>query len=36
MHHHVPKGYIYLPLGFCLIVEILQMRQAKKLQALKE
>jgi predicted tellurium resistance membrane protein TerC len=36
LHHHVPKGYIYLPLGFCLIVEILQMRQAKKLQVLKE
>jgi predicted tellurium resistance membrane protein TerC len=31
MHHHVPKTYIYLPLGFCLIVEMLQMRQAKKM-----
>lgn len=31
MHHHVPKGYVYLPLGFCLLVELLQMRQAKKL-----
>ena len=31
MHHDVPKTYVYLPLGFCLLVEILQMRQAKKL-----
>lgn len=23
---HVPKGYIYLPMGFALLVEILQMR----------
>jgi predicted tellurium resistance membrane protein TerC len=22
----VPKGYIYLPMGFALLVEILQMR----------
>ncbi|SPD75549.1 conserved membrane hypothetical protein [uncultured Desulfobacterium sp.] len=26
MHQHVPKGYIYLPMGFALVVEILQMR----------
>jgi predicted tellurium resistance membrane protein TerC len=26
MHKHVPKGYIYLPMGFALLVEILQMR----------
>ncbi len=26
MHQHVPKGYIYLPMGFALLVEILQMR----------
>lgn len=26
MHGHVPKGYIYLPMGFALIVELLQMR----------
>lgn len=31
MHHHLPKTYVYLPLGFCLVVELLQMRQAKKL-----
>jgi len=32
MHQHLPKAYVYLPLGFCLVVEILQMRQAKKLK----
>jgi predicted tellurium resistance membrane protein TerC len=26
LHRHVPKGYIYLPMGFALLVEILQMR----------
>jgi predicted tellurium resistance membrane protein TerC len=26
---HVPKGYIYLPMGFSLVVELLQMRYAK-------
>jgi len=26
MHKHVPKAYIYLPMGFALIVEILQLR----------
>ena len=26
--HHVPKGYIYLPMGFALGVELLQMRFA--------
>jgi predicted tellurium resistance membrane protein TerC len=31
MHHHLPKTYVYLPLGFCLVVELLQMRQAKKM-----
>jgi predicted tellurium resistance membrane protein TerC len=30
-HHEIPKAYVYLPLGFCLVVELLQMRQAKKL-----
>ncbi len=24
--HHIPKGYIYLPMGFALVVELLQMR----------
>ncbi len=26
MHKHVPKAYIYLPMGFALLVELLQMR----------
>jgi predicted tellurium resistance membrane protein TerC len=26
MHQHVPKAYIYLPMGFALLVELLQMR----------
>ena len=26
MHKHVPKAYIYLPMGFALFVEMLQMR----------
>lgn len=26
LHQHVPKGYIYLPMGFALLVELLQMR----------
>jgi len=26
MHKHVPKAYIYLPMGFALVVELLQMR----------
>ena len=26
MHQHVQKGYIYLPMGFALVVELLQMR----------
>jgi predicted tellurium resistance membrane protein TerC len=26
LHKHVPKGYIYLPMGFALMVEFLQMR----------
>jgi len=28
MHVHVPKAYIYMPMGFALVVELLQMRQA--------
>lgn len=27
-HHHVPRGYLYAPLGFALLVELAQMRQA--------
>ncbi len=26
MHQHVPKAYIYLPMGFALFVEVLQLR----------
>jgi len=26
MHQHVPKAYIYLPMGFALVVELLQLR----------
>jgi predicted tellurium resistance membrane protein TerC len=36
MHKHVPKGYIYLPMGFALMVDMLQMRyeqNKKKLMA---
>lgn len=29
---HVEKGYIYLPMGFALVVEILQMRYARNIQ----
>lgn len=30
MHKHVPKAYIYLPMGFALMVEMLQMRYEHK------
>jgi predicted tellurium resistance membrane protein TerC len=26
LHQHVPRGYIYLPMGFAIMVELLQMR----------
>ncbi|MCU0607137.1 MAG: TerC family protein, partial [Candidatus Edwardsbacteria bacterium] len=26
LHQHVPKAYIYLPMGFALFVEMLQLR----------
>lgn len=32
VHKHLPKTYVYLPLGFCLVVELLQMRQARRLR----
>lgn len=35
MHKEVPKAYIYLPMGFALMVELLQMRYEHNLQ-LKE
>jgi len=37
LHKHVPKAYIYLSMGFALLVEVLQLRyehyKAKKRQA---
>lgn len=30
MDYHVPKGYIYLPMGFALAVELLQMRYSAR------
>lgn len=39
LHKEVPKGYIYLPMGFALLVEMLQMRyeyNRKKIKALAE
>jgi predicted tellurium resistance membrane protein TerC len=35
LHRHVPKAYIYLPMGFALLVEILQMRYEKNRKALR-
>jgi predicted tellurium resistance membrane protein TerC len=32
MHKHVPKAYIYLPMGFALLVEILQLRYERNKQ----
>ncbi len=32
MHKHVDKGYIYLPMGFALLVELLQMRYVKNVK----
>jgi len=34
MHKHVPKAYIYLPMGFALMVEMLQMRYEHKKKVL--
>ncbi|MFA7164909.1 MAG: TerC family protein [Desulfoplanes sp.] len=36
MHKHVPKGYIYLPMGFALAVELLQMRYEKNRKQVAE
>jgi len=36
MHQHVPKGYIYLPMGFALLVEILQMRYEHNRRRIKD
>jgi predicted tellurium resistance membrane protein TerC len=35
MHHEMPKAYIYLPMGFALFVELLQMRYQKNREKLK-
>jgi predicted tellurium resistance membrane protein TerC len=35
LHRHVPKAYIYLPMGFALLVELLQMRYEKNRQVLR-
>lgn len=35
LHKHVPKAYIYLPMGFALLVEMLQMRYEYKRKALR-
>ena len=36
LHKHVPKAYIYLPMGFALGVEMLQMRYARNVQLRKK
>jgi predicted tellurium resistance membrane protein TerC len=36
MHQHVPKAYIYLPMGFALLVELLQMRYEKNRRLLQD
>ncbi len=36
LHKHVPKTYIYLPMGFALMVEILQMRYEHNLRRREE
>jgi len=35
LHQHVPKAYIYLPMGFALLVELLQLRYEKNRKALR-
>tara|TARA_R110002124_G_scaffold195520_1_gene362575 strand:+ start:12105 stop:12821 length:717 start_codon:yes stop_codon:yes gene_type:complete len=36
LHKEVPKAYIYLPMGFALLVELLQMRYSKNKEEHKE
>lgn len=36
LHKEVPKAYIYLPMGFALIVELLQMRYTRNKQKLSD
>lgn len=35
LHTEIPKAYIYLPMGFALVVELLQMRHSKNLAKFK-
>jgi predicted tellurium resistance membrane protein TerC len=35
LHKHVPKAYIYLPMGFALMVEMLQMWYERNLKRSK-
>lgn len=35
LHKEVPKAYIYLPMGFALVVELLQMRYSRNREKLK-
>lgn len=34
-HQHVPRGYLYAPMGFALVVELIQMRQAARIRRIK-
>jgi predicted tellurium resistance membrane protein TerC len=34
-HQHIPKAYLYAPMGFALVVELIQMRQAARIRKLK-
>jgi predicted tellurium resistance membrane protein TerC len=36
LHKEVPKAYIYLPMGFALLVELLQMRYERNRQLLRD
>jgi predicted tellurium resistance membrane protein TerC len=36
LHKHVPKAYIYLPMGFALLVELLQMRYERNRRLIRE
>ena len=36
LHKEIPKAYIYLPMGFALFVELLQMRYSKNKKDFKE
>ncbi|MFY0683888.1 MAG: TerC family protein [Balneola sp.] len=36
LHKEIPKAYIYLPMGFALFVELLQMRYSKNKQEIKK